>query len=140
MKLDKIVSISLAIIIIIAISITIYITVNPSPSEKFTEFYILGENGKAGDYPTNMSLGETSNLTLGIVNHEYQNTSYKVVVKNNNNTVLEKNIILKNNEKIEIPYKFTTSQTGINEMDFFLYKLPDEKNVYRSLNMPVNVS
>jgi uncharacterized membrane protein len=140
MKLDKIVSILLAIIIIIAVSATIYIIVNPAPNETFTEFYILGENGKAGNYSTSMNIGETSNLTIGIVNHEYKNTSYHVVVKNNDKTVFEKNITLQNNEKIEIPYEFTASQTGSNKLDLFLYKLPDEKNVYRSLDLPVNVS
>ena len=138
MKLDKIVSITLTILIVAAVCATIYIVVNPAPNERFTEFYILGENGTAGNYPVNMTAGETGNVTVGIVNHESADTSYKLVIKSENNTVFEKNVTLKNNEPVQIPYTFKATKSG--ELDFILYKLPDENNVYRSLNLPVNVS
>ena len=54
MKLDKIISTILVILIILGVSAVVYIVVNPQPNEKFTELYILGENGKAGNYPINM--------------------------------------------------------------------------------------
>jgi uncharacterized membrane protein len=138
MKLDKIVTITLTILIVAAVCATIYIVVNPAPNEKFTEFYILGENGTAGDYPINMTAGQTGNVTAGIVNHESADTSYKLVITSNNNTVFEENVTLKNNEPVQIPYTFKATKSG--ELKFLLYKLPDENNVYRSLNIPVNVS
>jgi len=55
---------------VVAVGATVYIIVNPSPNERFTELYILGANNQAGDYPSNISLNEPGNVTIGIVNHE----------------------------------------------------------------------
>ena len=64
MKVDKILSYILIISIVIAVASVIYIIIDPSPGEKFTEFYILGSDGKIkGDYPTNLSVGESRNPT-----------------------------------------------------------------------------
>lgn len=138
-NLDKPLSIILIIALIIAVAATIYIVVFPQPGEKFTEFYILGPNGKAGDYPTNLSAGESGNITIGIVNHEYANTTYLLMVKNNRTILKDENITLTNNEQKEIPFKFNLPK-GNQNVKFLLYKLPDTQNVYRSLNLNLSVS
>ena len=138
-NLDKPLSIILIIALIIAVAATIYIVVFPQPGEKFTEFYILGPNGKAGDYPTNLSAGESGNITIGIVNHEYANTTYRLMVKNNRTILKNENITLTNNEQKEIPFKFNLPK-GNQNVNFVLYKLPDTQKVYRSLNLNVSVS
>ncbi|MGB9979477.1 DUF1616 domain-containing protein [Methanobacterium sp.] len=137
---DKSLSIILIIAIIIAVVGTIYIVVFPQPGEKFTEFYILGPNGKAGDYPTNLTAGESGNLTIGIVNHEYANSTYQLVVKNNQTILKNENIILTNDNKTEIPFKFNLPKGKNQSVEFLLYKLPDTQNIYRSLNLTVDVS
>lgn len=140
LNIDRTITIILAIILIISILATLYIIVVPQQGEKFTEFYILGPSEKAGGYPTNLTLGESGNVIVGIVNHEYANTTYKLMVTLNNKTLKEEKIILANNEKLEIPFNFTAARTGDNqELKFLLYKLPDENNVYRSLHLFVNV-
>ena len=138
-NLDKPLSIILIIALIIAVGATIYIVVFPQPGEKFTEFYILGPNGKAGDYPTNLTVGESGNITIGIVNHEYANTTYLLMVKNNQTILRNENITLTNNEQKEIPFKFYLPE-GNQSVEFVLYKLPDTQKVYRSLNLNVSVS
>ena len=50
-KFDKILTVILIISIVVSITVLIYIIVTPKQSEKFTEFYILGPNDKAADYP-----------------------------------------------------------------------------------------
>lgn len=137
---DKPLSIILIIALIIAVAATIYIVVFPQPSEKFTEFYILGPNGKAADYPTNLTAGESGNLTIGIVNHEYTNTKYQLIVKANQTVLENESITLTNNEKKEIPFKFKLHEGDNRKLEFLLYKLPDMQNVYRSLYMYVNVA
>lgn len=138
---DKPLSIILIIALIIAAVGTIYIVVFPQPGEKFTEFYILGQNGKASDYPTNLTAGESGNVTIGIVNHEYVNTTYQLVIKNNQTILKDENITLTNNEKREIPFTFNLYKYGQNQkLEFSLYKLPDTQNVYRSVFMYVNVA
>jgi len=138
-KTSKILSIILIISIIMAVSATVYVIVKPHQGEKFTEFYILGENGKASDYPTNMTAGETGNVTIGIVNHEYKTVDYTLVVESNNTTMMQKNITLDSGAKVEIPYNFTVASAGKQEIKFILYKLPDEETFYRDLHLWVNI-
>lgn len=140
MKYDKIVSLILLILLAASIVAVVYITVNPKSGEKFTEFYILGENGKAGNYPTNMTIGETGNLTMGIVNREQNVTSYDLVVQLNGTNLYNNTFTLSKNETKEIPFNFTANTTGQNQkIQFMLYKLPNYTDVYRSLNLYINV-
>ncbi len=56
---------------------------------RFTEFYVLDPGGKAEDYPTNLKIGEEGEVIIGIVNHEYTNSSYHLEVRlNGNGTVI----------------------------------------------------
>lgn len=137
-KTDKILSIVLVASIILAISATAYVIVSPKEGEKFTEFYILGPNGKASDYPTNLTAGQTGNVIIGIVNHEYKDTNYKLVIKLNNKTLNEQKITLANNQKYENKFNFTSAAGDKQKLEFSLYKLPDENNVYRSLHLWIN--
>lgn len=140
MKFDKIVSLILLILLAASIVAVVYITVNPKSGEKFTEFYLLGENGKAGNYPTNMTIGETGNLTMGIVNREQNVTSYDLVVQLNGTNLYNNTFTLSKNETKEVPFSFTANTTGQNQkIQFMLYKLPNYTDVYRSLNLYINV-
>jgi uncharacterized membrane protein len=139
-RMDKVLSVILIISIILAIGTTVYIIVKPKQGEKFTEFYILGSGGKASDYPTNLTSGQTGELIIGLVNHEYSTVNYNLVVKVDNSTLKEEQITLKNNEKREIPFNFTAGSPGQKKMEFLLYKLPDQTNLYRSLHLWINVA
>ena len=98
---DRTLTIILTIILIAAIVATIYIIVFPQPSEKFTEFYILGPDGKAGNYPDNLTAGQNGNLIIGIVNHESADVTYMLIVRFNQATIRNDTISLKNKEKKE---------------------------------------
>ena len=140
MNFDRKISLILIIIIIAAFAATVYIIVNPHPGEKFTEFYILGTDGKAGNYPTNLTAGQTGNLTVGIVNHEQSTVTYNLVIKLDNKQLKNENITIPYNEKKEIPFSFTASAGANQKLEFLLYKMPDNNTVYRSLNLNVNVN
>ncbi|WP_048190635.1 DUF1616 domain-containing protein [Methanobacterium sp. SMA-27] len=140
MKLDKTVSSILVILLVAAVIATVYIIVNPSPGEKFTELYILGAGDKAGNYPTNLSVNEIGNLTIGLVNHEQSTTTYNLVETLNGVTLSNQNITLSNNETKQINFSFQPTQTGNNQtLEFKLYKLPNTDTVYRSVFLYVNV-
>jgi uncharacterized membrane protein len=140
MKLDKTVSSILIILLVAAVIATVYIIVNPSPGEKFTELYILGAGDKAGNYPTNLSVNEIGNLTLGVVNHEQNTTTYNLVETLNGVTLSNQNITLNNNETKQINFSFQPTQVGNNQtLEFKLYKLPNTDTVYRSVFLYVNV-
>lgn len=78
--LDKTLTIILAASIIIAASLLIYVIVTPKTGEKFTEFYLLGPNGIADDYPRNLTTNQTGSVIIGVVNHEYRTINYTVEV------------------------------------------------------------
>ena len=52
----------------------------PSPREYMTEFYILGEQGRAEAYPRQAVAGQELSLRMGIANHERESMSYRVEV------------------------------------------------------------
>jgi uncharacterized membrane protein len=76
-------TVSLVIVVVIAVAIAglAYGVVNtPRVGEKFTEFYILGPDGKTENYPTELKVGEEGRVIVGIVNHEQEKVSYTVEV------------------------------------------------------------
>ncbi len=77
-KLDK----ALSTIIVIAIATIVlaitYAILLPKQGEKFTEFYILGKNGIAEDYPSKTIKGMEETVLLGIINNERRSSTYKV--------------------------------------------------------------
>jgi uncharacterized membrane protein len=130
----------LAIVLVLAIFGTVLIIVLPQPGEPFTELYLLGPAGKAADYPTNLTVGQTGNVTVGVVNHENTNANYTLVVRLDNATVATRSFSLANNEKWQdsIAFKPTHRGTG-QKLDFNLYKGSDP-NVYRSVYLYLNVT
>ncbi len=49
--------------------------------ETFTEFYVLGQGGKAEGYPRRLMVGESSSVIVGVINHEGHSAHYKVEVQ-----------------------------------------------------------
>ena len=137
---DKINSGILVIFILLIISMAAYMILSPKNDEQSTEFYILGSGGNAYNYPTNLTVNQTGNLYVGIINNEGSTITYAMEVKLDNNTLSTQNTTLKKNEKIEIPYSFKVNDSGQNhKLEFLLYKLPNDKNIYRYLSLQTNV-
>ena len=137
---DKINSVILVIFILLVISMAAYMILSPKNDEQSTEFYILGSGGNAYNYPTNLTVNQTGNLYVGIINNEGSTITYAMEVRLDNNTLSTQNITLKKNEKIEIPYSFKVKDSGQNhKLEFLLYKLPNDKNIYRYLSLQSNV-
>lgn len=141
MKIDSLISYIIIAVIIVASIGVIYIIINPSPSERFTEFYLLGPDGKAGNYPNNLTSNENGTVVIGIVNREGTPTNYQLLIKLNNNTIKKEAIKLQDKEKKEINLTFNVNQTGNNQkLEFYLFKLPDNQNPYRFLDLIINVN
>jgi uncharacterized membrane protein len=140
MRIDKILTVILIISIVLTISMTAYVIVTPKEGEKFTEFYVLGPEGKAEDYPTNLKVGEEGEVIIGVVNHEYTNTSYQLEVRLNGTVIDKKSIELMHNETWESPFTFRATRAGEDQkLEFLLYK-DGIKDVYRSLHLWVDVT
>ncbi|AGK60470.1 putative membrane protein [Archaeoglobus sulfaticallidus PM70-1] len=143
-RLDRILTVILLIAIITSIAALIYIIVTPKQGEKFTEFYILGEKGKAADYPTKLRVGQNATIIIGIANHEYRTVNYTVEIwlvnaaYYNNTTLIHHmyffdrfnvtlnhtNINIEGNwtPQWEKKYTFSISKAGKYKMWFLLFK------------------
>ncbi len=126
--------------------------IEKSLQEPYTEFYILGPEGNAENYPTEYVLGENGTVIVGIVNHEQKPVNYTMEVKLENTSLPllpdQQNIILGDNETWEKAVTITPPFEGTDMMlGFSLYK-ENEKNVleegitvpYRDLHLWINVS
>lgn len=131
----------LAAALLVSIIAVIYIAVTPQPpAEKFTEFYILGPDGKASGYPTNLSVGGEGSVIVGIVNHEAESVTYQVVVAWNNTTTSERRVTLQHDEAWEQRVTIRApSKPGTYKLRFLLYRADQPDTLYRSLRLWVTV-
>ena len=123
-RLSQILTIVLVVIILGTIGYFSYVITVPQNQEPFTEFYILGSEGKAHNYPKQLKVGEEASLILGIINREHETTSYQVEIKiagATSNTL--KPIVLEHDKKFEQLINFTAETSGDNQtVEFLLYK------------------
>lgn len=138
-KINKTLTIILIASIIASSAILIYIIVTPKPREKFTEFYILDSNGISSDYPTDLTVGEEGTVIISIVNHEYENFTYRLEIYFNGSLIQEEHIFLIENEKWESLFMFSAKKKGENQkLEFLIYK-EQQIEAYRKLHLWVSV-
>lgn len=75
---ERVLSAILILAILTAGSAVAYVVITPRPSEAFTEFYILGPDGRAENYPETLAAGEQGVIIIGVVNQEGRDTSYTI--------------------------------------------------------------
>jgi uncharacterized membrane protein len=140
-SVERTLTVILVIVIILSVSALVYVVVTPQQGEKFTDFYILGPEGKAYDYPTSVVSGQNSTVIVGIVNHEYIPVNYTMQIAIQNTTFLNRDVWLEDNETWEKPVSYTLRQPGDNQkLEFLLYKEYNFTAPYRDLHLWVNVS
>ena len=141
-RLDRILTIVLVLAILGALGSLSYVIVVPKPSETFTEFYVLGPGGAAENYPKELAVGETGNVTIGIINHEHAQISYRVRVMVDNEENKEVGpILLNDGEKWENTDAFVLTQAGDNQsVDFQLFKGEETGSPADSLHLLINVT
>jgi uncharacterized membrane protein len=140
-RVDKILMIILVLSIVILIIALTYVAVTPWQGKKFTEFYILGNKGKAENYPTQLKAGMNSSVITGIVNHEYIPINYTLDILLENESLSTMRIHLAYNSTWEEKVYFMPKKKGDNlKLDFLLYKENDLTAPYRDLNLWVSVT
>jgi len=117
-----------------------FLATSSTGSEEFTQFYVLGPGGRAEGYPRTVGLGDKFTLTLGVVNHEGEEASYRVQATIAGRPVVSLDSLqLANNEKWERPLVLTATQPGSNlKVEFILYK-GDNGVPYRTLHLWLDV-
>ncbi|WP_406657736.1 DUF1616 domain-containing protein [Methanolobus sp. ZRKC2] len=143
-KLDRTLTIVLLFSVIVAMTTLTYVLVTPKGGEQFTEFYMLGMDGKAVDYPTELRTGESGNVILGVTNHEGETVNYKLELRLDNESLPlddeSQTISLENEEKWENEITFTPEDVGENmKLQFLLYRNDDLTEPYRELYLWIDV-
>lgn len=136
----KLLSIVLVVSILGTLGVLGYVIATPKVGEGFTEFYILGIEGKAADYPKELAMGEEGRVTVGIVNHEHEPVTYRIEVIIDGDKNKEVGPVgLEHNEKWEGITAFTPNEPGENQkVEFLLYR-QGQTDVYQSLHLWVDV-
>jgi uncharacterized membrane protein len=125
-RLDRALSIMLILAIVGAIGTLGYVIATPRVGERFTEFYVLGLEGKAEGYPTELIVGEEGRVILGITNREHETMGYEVKIKIGE--ILEQRIgpiQLEHEQGWRQEVGFTPQEPGKDQkVQFTLYKVP----------------
>jgi len=114
----------------------------PKIGEKFTEFYILGPGGMADKYPTELTIGETGEVIVEIINREHENVNYDVVINMGGKEIDRlSSISLAHDEKWEKRVKIVPDKIGKNiKIEFLLFKGESENiELYRELHLWIDV-
>ena len=137
---DKILSSIFGVLILAAIASIIYVTLAPPTTERFTEFYVLGVEARAEDYPSELVVGEEGKVRLGIENYEWQEIAYRVEVRidgEDNNKIGP--IVLAHRQKWMEGVGFIPDKTGEDQkVEFLLFK-QGESEPYDFLYLLVDV-
>lgn len=137
---DRLLNIALALAILGALGSLAYAIAQPKVGERFTEFYVLGPTGEARDYPAQLWAGIPVQLTVGIVNQEFQEETYRVEATLAGEKVGEAGpIVLGHGQKWEEPVSLLPQHTGAGqEMEILLYR-GSGGEPYRKLRLWVEV-
>lgn len=142
---DTLLTILIVLSILAVAGTTAYYVIAPAPGEQFTEFYILGMDGKATNYSTNFTLGDEKPIIVGIANHERQNMTYDLAVTLSNETdhttLHTDRILLADNKTWENVVNLKPDLIGDQiKLEFKLYKDGNMTSPYRDLYLWVNVT
>jgi uncharacterized membrane protein len=144
-QLDKILTVVLIISILLSVATLAYVIVVPKHGETFTEFYILGPDGKADQYPTKYTLGDQKPVIVGVVNHEYRNVTYDLVVALNDSVTVSQlysgQLMLEDNQTWEERLDLKPDRAGTNmKLEFLLFADGNMTAPYRECHLWVNVA
>ena len=138
--LDRVLSILIVLIVLSTLGMLAYQVASPGTKEKFTEFYILGLDGQANDYPTKLKVGEEGKIIIGIINREQAVATYRVEIRIDGAVNDEVGpITLQHNENWQDVVRFTPVHVGDKQkVEFLLYKA-GQTGIYQQLYLYVDV-
>jgi uncharacterized membrane protein len=108
----------------------------PKQGERFTEFFLLGENMTAAGYPDQILPEINYPLFIGIGNQEHRNVTYALetwYLRTESDTVTNTSriiamdpgersaVTLAHNETRIVPYTLSVSQPGYDRVEFLLF-------------------
>jgi uncharacterized membrane protein/LysM repeat protein len=120
-----------------------FLATSRGSSESFTEFYILGPDGRAEGYPQTLELGDSLAVILGVVNHEGTDVAYEVeALIDGEATGLVESVSLKDGEQWEELVTLVPTQAGNSQkLEFLLHReeMDGVGEAYRAVHLWVDV-
>lgn len=143
-RLESGLRIFLVFAVLISAVTVAYVIENPKPKVGFTEFYLLGPDGTSRGYPTNLNIGDSGSVIVGIVNQEERSVDYRLEILLDGRPiplqVADEDIHLGNDERWEREISFTPDVSGNDmKLQFLLYKDTDLSEPYRELHLWLDV-
>ncbi len=143
-KPDKILMVLLILSILTSLGTLTYVIASPKEKEHFTEFYLLGPEGMASDYPTEYVIGENGTVIIGIVNNEYRTVNYRLEVRLDNESLPLpgdlRQVSLGHEVAWERPLTITPTAEGTDmKLEFLLFNDTEKEVPYRNLHLWINV-
>lgn len=113
----------LAVVLVIAVAGVVAIAVAPIPLESgLTELALLGPNGTASGYPTNLSAGESGTVTVVVENREHRETTYTLLVRADGETLGTRTLTLADGGTWREEVTFTVPTAATTRIEFALYR------------------
>jgi uncharacterized membrane protein len=142
---DKALAVLLVISILASLGSLAYVIGNPRDGEAFTEFYILGPDRTAENYPTEYAPGDSGTVVVGIVNHEHRTVDYTMEVRLENRPLPlpedQKYISLDHNVSWQEQVTITPPVEGENmKLEFLLFNETEKSVPYRNVHLWINVT
>jgi uncharacterized membrane protein len=143
-NLNRAIVLVLSLCILASVAFLLWAVLVPDKGEAFTEFYVLGPDGKAGDYPARMHPGDIAPVIAGIVNHEHRDMAYDLVVTLNDSVnvtrLYEENVTVTDGSTWEKMIELKPDLTGTGlKIELLLYANGNYTMPYRDLRLIVDV-
>lgn len=137
---DRVLFAVLAIAVIGAAATAIYVAVRPKTPERFTEFYLLGSQGTMEYYPQQIVLGASADVTVGVVNHEGDEITYRVRAGLDGTELRTiEGVALRDGDTWEETVTLAPTRVGDNQkVEFLLYR-DGESEPYQELHLWIDV-
>jgi uncharacterized membrane protein len=137
---DKMMALMVVLAIVVTAASCSYFIASSQGGERYTEFYILNENGLAGNFPQELEAGKAEKLIVGIVNHQQKEVTYSLNIEMQNIIKSTKGpLLLRDGEKWEETVEISANYPHEKlKVEFLLYR-NGESEPYRVLHLWVTV-
>lgn len=144
-RIERAVKIVLLVLLAVSLVGVIYVAIDPPrATDPYSEFYLLGTDGVADDYPTRLQPGEPGTVIVGVTNHEGSPTTYHIRVVDTNasgdGTLATASRTVAPEETWETNVTFSIEETGRHRVQFQLYKGQPSGEPYLTTRLWVNVT
>jgi uncharacterized membrane protein len=139
---DRVLTTLLVISVLGVIAAASYAIATPKEGDSFTEFYVLGAGGEAVYNPKHVILECDVEVIVGIINHENETVSYRLVVTLDGVEQTEiESIVLVDDERWEQLVSITPKQVGEDQkIEFLLFKDGSAEPCAEPLHLWISVS